>query len=92
MTDILDRPLAPSPDAVESAVGEETIILHLKNGAYFGLDTMGTQIWALLKDGMAPTAICERICADYSADRETVETDVRQFLGDLQANDIVVER
>ena len=92
MTDILDRRLCPSPDAAESAVGDETVILHLKNGTYFGLDSMGTRIWALLKDGMAPSAICARLCADYGADPETVETDVREFLSDLQANDIVVER
>ena len=92
MTDILHRPLAPSEDAVESAVGDETIILHLKNGTYFGLDTMGTRIWALLKDGMQPVAICDRLAADYGADRDLVETDVRQFLDDLAANDIVVER
>ena len=92
MNDILHRPLAPSADAVESAVGDETIILHLKNGTYFGLDTMGTRIWTLLKDGMEPAAICDRLVADYGTDRDTVEADVRQFLGDLEANDIVVER
>jgi len=92
MTDILHRPLAPSPDSVESAVGDETIILHLRNGTYFGLDAMGTRIWSLLKDGMAPAAICERIAVDCGTDREVVEEDVREFLGDLEANDIVVER
>lgn len=91
MTDILHRPLAPSADAVESAVGDETIILHLKNGTYFGLDSMGTRIWTLLKDGMEPVAICERLAADTGTDCKVVETDVRQFLGDLEANDIVVE-
>ena len=92
MTDILHRSLAPSGDAVESAVGDETILLHLKSGTYFGLDTMGTRIWTLLKDGMEPLAICERLSADHGADRQMVESDVREFLGELQANDIVVER
>lgn len=92
MTDILHRPLAPSADAVESAVGNETIILHLKNGTYFGLDPMGTRIWTLLKVGMDPVAICDHLAADFDTDREVVAADVRQFLGDLEANDIVVER
>lgn len=91
MIDILHRPLAPSEDAVESPVGDETIILHLKNGTYFGLDPMGTRIWTLLKDGMEPLAICERLSAEYGASRQIIETDVREFLGELQANDIVVE-
>ena len=91
MIDILHRALAPSEDAAESAVGDETIILHLRNGTYFGLDPMGTRIWALLKEGIAPLEICERLSADYGTEREVIETDVREFLGDLQANDILVE-
>jgi len=91
MSDILRSSLAPSQDAVESPVGDETIILHLKNGTYFGLDPMGTRVWALLKEGLGPLEICERLSAEYGADRETVETDVREFLGDLQANDILVK-
>ena len=91
MTDILQRSLALSDDAVESAVGDETIILHLKNGTYFGLDPMGTRIWSLLKEGIEPIEICERLSADYGTPRETVESDVRDFLADLHANDILVE-
>ena len=53
MTDILDRHLAPSPDAAESAVGNETVILHLVNGTYYGLDPVGTRIWGLIKEGVA---------------------------------------
>ena len=50
MTDILDQNLEPSREAVESRVGEETVLLHLKSGTYFGIDAVGTRIWALLKD------------------------------------------
>ena len=58
MSDIFDKKLAPSGDAIASAVGDETVILHLKNGAYYGLDAIGTRIYGLLKDGHAPAAIC----------------------------------
>ncbi len=32
----------PCPDAMESRLGEETVILHLGSGTYFGLDAVGT--------------------------------------------------
>ena len=89
MSDIFTKPLAPSPDAVESSVGDETVLLHLKSGTYCGLDPMGTRIWALLKEGLTPAEICTRIAAEHDVDLETVEADTRQFLGDLEANDIV---
>ncbi len=89
MTDILTRRLAPSPDAVESAVGDETVLLHLKSGTYFGLDPIGTRIWALLKEGLTPAELCQEIASEYEVEPATVEADARRFLGELQANGIV---
>lgn len=91
MTDILERRFAPSDDAVESAVGDETIILHLVNGTYYGLDPVGTRIWALLKDGIATPEICRRLADEYDIDLATIEADARAFLGDLEAQGIVVD-
>ena len=91
MTDILERRLVPSDDALESAVGDETVILHLKNSTYYGLDPVGTRIWALLKEGLTPPDICDRLAIEYDMPRETIEADARKFLGDLAAQDIVVD-
>ena len=91
MTDILARPLIPSPSAVESAVGDETVLLHLVNGTYYGLDAVGTRIWAMLKDGIATGDICQRLAEDYGIDLPTIQADVRAFLSDLAAQDIVVD-
>ncbi len=91
MTDILTATLVPSTDAVESAVGDETVILHLKSGTYFGLDPMGTRIWAMLKDGVSTADICSRLVDEFDVTREVVEADARRFLGELKANDILVD-
>jgi len=91
MTDILERKLSPSDDAVESAVGDETVILHLVNGTYYGLDPVGTRIWALLKDGVATPDICRRLAEEYEIDLAVIEADARKFLGELEAQGIVVE-
>ena len=92
MTDVLQRRLSISLHAVENAVGDETIILHLKNGTYYGLDPVGTRIWALLKDGVAPTEICRRLADEYQVELATFEADARKFLSDLEAQGILVER
>lgn len=89
MSDILQQQWAPSGDAVESRVGDETVILHLKNGAYYGLDAVGTRIWGLLKDGLPPAAICGRIAGEYDVAPAVAEADARRFLEDLRANDII---
>lgn len=91
MTDLLTQPLRPSPDAAESAVGDETVLLHLVNGTYYGLDAVGTRIWAMLKDGDTPAAICARLVEDYGIDLTTAREDVCAFLTDLKAHDIVID-
>jgi hypothetical protein len=91
MTDILDRNFVASPDAAESAVGDETVILHLVNGTYYGLDPVGTRIWAMLKDRVAARDICQRLADEYEIEIATIEADTRQFLGDLEAQGILID-
>jgi len=91
MTDILSLQLLPSEQALESRVGEETVILHLERDIYYGLDQLGTRIWQLLKDGMAPVAISDIVVREYGATRELIEADMRRFLSDLYAHGIVLD-
>ena len=92
MTDILSLQLLPSEQALESRVGEETVILHLERDIYYGLDQLGTRIWQLLKDGMAPVAISDIVVREYGASREAIVAVMRRFLSDLYAHAIVVDR
>ncbi len=89
MTDILTMPWRISDDAVANPVGGETVILHLGNGHYFGLDEIGTQLWEGLKVGKLPSEICEEILAGYDVGRKKVESDLAQFLHELEEHDLV---
>ncbi len=89
MTDILNMQLQPSPDAIDSAVGDETVLLHLKTGTYYGLDPVGTRVWALLKEGRSPADICGTIKDEFDASPEVIEQDVARFLQGLLDNQIV---
>lgn len=90
MTDILNRSLIVSPDAAESAVGDETVILHLVNGTYYGLDAVGTRIWSLLKQRMPGSEICRTLAEEYQVDLATIEDDARHFVTALEAQGILV--
>lgn len=91
MDDLFSRRLIPSPQALESAVGEETVLLHLGNDTYYGLDEVGTRIWTLLGEGAALPAIRDRLAEEYDADAATIEADMRRFLADLLAHGILVD-
>lgn len=89
MTDILDIDWRISADAVANQVGDETVILHMGNGTYYGLDTIGTALWDGFVAGKTPIEVCDHITAEYDVERETVLADMRQFLSDLADHGLV---
>lgn len=89
MTDILDLQWQVSEDAVANQVGAETVILHMGNGTYYGLDMIGTTLWEGIKSGKLPSEVCDQIIAEYDVEREKVEDDLRQFLSELAEHELV---
>jgi coenzyme PQQ synthesis protein D (PqqD) len=78
-----------SPDAVARRVGDETVILHLGSGTYFGLDSVGARIWQLLGEGKSLNEICEVALDEYDVSREDLERDIAGLINDLVAQDLV---
>ena len=92
MNDILDQQWRPSPDAFANAVGEETVLLHVKRSVYYGMDPLGTRIWRALNEGRNTKETCREIAAEHDVPVAQVEEDTRRFLEDLKANEIIVAK
>jgi len=91
VTDILNAPWQISDQAIANTVGDEMVVLHLANGTYFGLDPVGAILWETLAKGEPPAHACDTILERYEIDRETVERDLREFLGELAEGDLIVQ-
>lgn len=65
------------------SVGDDTVLLDLKQDEYFSLDRVGTQVWALLSSGTDTDGIVEEITSSYKIDRDTVFSDVAKLLTEL---------
>lgn len=70
-------------DAIDTRVGDETVILHMEQSIYFGLDGVGTRIWELLKSERDMSEILDALVAEYDEDRGVVEADLRAFLEEM---------
>ena len=81
----------PCPDAIESRLGDETVILHTGSGTYFGLDAVGTVDWEKLgqTDGMTPLDICAHVQSTFTDTPKTVEADVMGFLEQLAQHNLI---
>ena len=88
----MDTVYVATEDAVESRLGEETVLLHLESGIYFGLDAVGTRVWELLHDGANPQTICDTLRHEFSDAGDSVEADILGFLGQLAEHKLIRAR
>ena len=78
-----DQVFTISNDVLFQEVSGETVLLDLESEQYFGLDEVGTRIWALLNEGQSVDAIVETLLAEYEVEREQLAGDVRELLAAL---------
>jgi len=67
-------------DTLVRVVEGEAVILSLKNGAYYGLDEIGTRLWNHLIDSHSIADACNRIRGEYDVSAEELDKDMREFL------------
>jgi hypothetical protein len=81
--------VAIPPEVMARQVGDETVILHLGSGNYFGLDPVGARVWQLLTEGKKPAEICDGMLSEYDVERADLERDVARLLQELVDHGLV---
>lgn len=81
--------ITPSKKAVARQVGEETVILHLGTGTYFGLDPVGARIWQLISEQKTLTDVCTVMLEEYDMAREDLERDVLSLAEDFASQQLI---
>lgn len=70
----------------------EKVILDLKNGAYYGLDPVGSRILSLLQEPRQVSQVRDALLEEYDVEPERCEQDVIALLGELAAHGLVEVR
>ena len=83
-----DRVTIP-PQVMARQVGEETVILDLPSGTYFGLDPIGARMWQLMGEGRTLGEVCEAMLEEYEVSREDIESDVLKLAAELLAKQLI---
>ena len=83
-TDInIDSKLSIPPQVMSRPVGDETVLLDLSEGVYFGLDGVGKRIWETVTEGRSLGEIATIITEEYEVDDERAQADVIEFANTL---------
>lgn len=57
-------------DVMFSEVDGESVIMHLQSGRYFGLNSVTTDIWNHLENGLNFTQLVDLLLAEYDVKKE----------------------
>lgn len=67
----------------------EVIVLNPRSGVYFGLDSVGSEIWNLIQQERSVSEINEMLLAEYDVHADQCAKDVLVFLSQLTENDLI---
>lgn len=72
------------PDQVFTHLDDETVLLELSKGIYYGLNSVGSVIWDLIQQPQSVQTVCSTVLEQYSVDTETCKRDVLRLLEDMR--------
>ncbi len=78
-----EQTFAVPSDVLFQEVSGEYVLLDLGTERYFGLDEVGSRIWALINEGRAVAEMADAILEEYEVDRCTLEADIQALLSSL---------
>jgi hypothetical protein len=72
----LDTALVVPEDVIFRELDGEAIILNLATGMYFGLDEVGTRVWALVTESGSLRRAVDVMVDEFEVERPALEGDV----------------
>lgn len=79
----LESRVVASKNQISTEMADETVILNLQNGVYYGLDPVGTFIWMFIQEPKDVRSICDAVLAEYDVEPERCEQDILYLLQEL---------
>ena len=79
----LDTQLTIPPQVMSRLVGDETVLLDLASGIYFGVDGVAKRIWESISEGQSLKQAAAVVVSEFEVDEAQAQADVLDFASDL---------
>ena len=87
-----DALVVASPELLATTFGEETVILNVSDGKYYGLENVGARIWSLLNQPVTVAALLDAIVAEYEVEPRRCARELNELLRRLEAQGLIQVR
>ena len=72
-----------------SQLNDEAVILSLKNGKYYGLNSVGVVIWTSIQTAATVVEIKAAVMSEYDVDEDTCRHEVSLFLDKMIDEELI---
>jgi hypothetical protein len=70
-------------DLVATELDDETVMMSIERGKFYGLDPVAGRIWALVREPQKVSTLVEGLLEEFDGERAVVERDLLAFLNAL---------
>jgi hypothetical protein len=89
MTLTFDEHVTVPDDVLVRELDGESVLLNLATDSYFGLDTVGTDMWRALTTSGSIQEAYEALLADYDVEPDVLRRDLAEFVEKLVESELV---
>ncbi len=89
MASRLPQQIAVSHDVLFQALDNESIMLNLRDDAYYRLDDVGTRLWELFTELGAVEPVIAQMLTEYAVDEPRLRQDLATLLERMTAAGVV---
>ena len=90
MTITINSVIKRSPEIVHTDMDGETVMMSIEQGNYYGIDSIGSDIWNMLEGEMSIEDLCLKLCEKYDVEESQCQQDVISFLEKMQEHKVIV--
>ena len=84
-----DSVVVAVPDQVSASLEDEAVVLHLKDGCYYGFNPVGARIWNLLEQPRTVGEIRDILLEEYEIQPQPLEEDLQRLLAELAERGLI---
>ena len=76
-------------EVIQSKIGDEVVMLDMKSGFYFGLNSVASSIWELMKVEISFDALIDELMTQYDVERTLCEVDTQELIDEFLDKNII---
>jgi hypothetical protein len=88
----LSKRVFVAPDVLVQELEGDSVLLNLNSGRYFGLDHVGTRMWATLTTAASIQAASDTLQDEYEVEKDRLERDLQALVEKLVGHGLVEVR